>query len=203
MGKNSEIKDKESKKDKSVSKDKKEKKERKEKKEKKVKKEKKEKKEKKVKKEKKEKKEQKEKKEKKEKRKHDELEKEDEKINHKKFKVSTPVIQLETKSKKQSNQEQSNTETEAGWNNWNKASFGGDDAKKDKFMKLLGAKKKVDLAQSFQPAKKSSGLYGGLKSAIDEDEKERIASDLTKQFDDGLQFRKQMQMGRRGGLGFR
>lgn len=50
--------------------------------------------------------------------------------------------------------------------------------------------------------KKSGGLYGGLKSAIDEDEKKRISNDLEKQFDHGLQFRKQMQMGRRGGLGF-
>jgi hypothetical protein len=61
------------------------------------------------------------------------------------------------------------------------------------------------MSQSFTPAsttKKSGGLYGGLKSAIDEDEKQRITNDLEKQFDHGLQFRKQMQMGRRGGLGF-
>lgn len=66
-------------------------------------------------------------------------------------------------------------------------------------MRLLGAKKASPQAA---PAKKSGGLYGGLKSAIDEDEKERITNDLEKQFDHGLQFRKQMQMGRRGGLGF-
>jgi hypothetical protein len=58
------------------------------------------------------------------------------------------------------------------------------------------------MTQSFVPAKKSNGLYGGLKSAIDEDEKQRITNDLEKQFDHGLQFKKQMQMGRRGGLGF-
>lgn len=72
---------------------------------------------------------------------------------------------------------------------------------------MLGAKKDSPSAStglsSFQPAtKKSGGLYGGLKSAIDEDEKKRISNDLEKQFDHGLQFRKQMQMGRRGGLGF-
>jgi hypothetical protein len=66
-------------------------------------------------------------------------------------------------------------------------------------MRLLGAKKG---GSSQQPAKKSGGLYGGLKSAIDEDEKNRISNDLEKQFDHGLQFRKQMQMGRRGGLGY-
>lgn len=90
----------------------------------------------------------------------------------------------------------------AGWNDWNKASFDGDDAKKNKFLRLLGAKKPTAPSQSFTPAKKSGGLYGGLKSAIDEDEKERITNDLEKQFDSGLQLRKQMQMGRRGGLGF-
>lgn len=85
-----------------------------------------------------------------------------------------------------------------GWNNWDKASFGGDDAKKDKFLRLLGAKK----SSSDNQEKKKGGLYGSLKSAIDEDENHRISHDLEKQFDHGLQFRKQMQKGRRGGLGF-
>lgn len=101
-------------------------------------------------------------------------------------------------------QPQATTESTAGWNDWNKASFDGDDQKKNKFLRLLGAKKSAPAAtQAFVPAKKSGGgLYGGLKSAIDEDEKQRISNDLEKQFDHGLQFRKQMQMGRRGGLGF-
>lgn len=106
-----------------------------------------------------------------------------------------------------SRQPQATTEATAGWNDWNKASFDGDDAKKNKFLRLLGAKKSTSATatQAFVPAtvkKSGGGLYGGLKSAIDEDEKQRISNDLEKQFDHGLQFRKQMQMGRRGGLGF-
>ncbi|ORX50887.1 hypothetical protein DM01DRAFT_1337485 [Hesseltinella vesiculosa] len=80
-----------------------------------------------------------------------------------------------------------------GWNDWNKASFGGDMAQKNKFMRLLGAKK-----QQPSTAQPSSSI----KSAIDADEGSRISNNLEKQFNDGLQFRKQQQMGRRGGLGF-
>lgn len=90
-----------------------------------------------------------------------------------------------------------NLQTAVGWNNWNNASFNGDDAKKNKFLRLMGAKKTGN-----QPEKKKGGLYGGLKSAIDEAENHRISHDLEKQFDHGLQFRKQMQKGRHGGLGF-
>ena len=69
---------------------------------------------------------------------------------------------------------------------------------------MLGAKKSN--APAFVPAstntKKFGGLYGGLKSAIDQDENAKISHMLEKQFDHGLQFKKQMQMGRRGRLGF-
>ncbi|KAI8340042.1 hypothetical protein BC941DRAFT_419249 [Chlamydoabsidia padenii] len=66
-------------------------------------------------------------------------------------------------------------------------------------MRLLGAKKSK---QEDTPTKKKGGLFGSLKSAIDEDEGARISNQLEKQFQDGLHFRKQQQMGRRGGLGF-
>ncbi|CAO3585833.1 unnamed protein product [Absidia cylindrospora] len=98
-----------------------------------------------------------------------------------------------------------------GWNDWNKASFGGDQEKKNKFLRLLGAKKPANdttepkdesAASASMPKQKKGGLFGSLKSAIDEDEGDRIRGDLEKQFQDGLQFRKQQQMGRRGGLGF-
>lgn len=69
-------------------------------------------------------------------------------------------------------------------------------------MRLLGAKKSTPKGDDQAPAKKKGGLFGSLKSAIDEDEGARISSQLEKQFQDGLQFRKQQQMGRRGGLGF-
>lgn len=133
------------------------------------------------------------------KRKHSESDSEEEFVVHKKNKVAEPVV-VESKP-------QAPVEATAGWNDWNKASFDGDDAKKNKFLRLLGAKKSspATATQAFVPAsgkKSGGGLYGGLKSAIDEDEKKRISNDLEKQFDHGLQFRKQMQMGRRGGLGF-
>ncbi|ORZ10833.1 hypothetical protein BCR42DRAFT_422116 [Absidia repens] len=99
-----------------------------------------------------------------------------------------------------------------GWNDWNKASFGGDQQKKNKFLRLLGAKKPTNdttepkdegaTSVSTPKQKKKGGLFGSLKSAIDEDEGDRIRGELEKQFQDGLQFRKQQQMGRRGGLGF-
>ncbi|KAI9263733.1 small acidic protein family-domain-containing protein [Sporodiniella umbellata] len=88
-------------------------------------------------------------------------------------------------------------QSSGGWNNWNKASFDGDDEKKNKFLKLMGAKKHTGPTEQ-----KKGGLFGSLKSSIDIDESRRISNDLEKQFDHGLQFRKQMQKGRRGGLGF-
>ena len=70
-------------------------------------------------------------------------------------------------------------------------------------MRLLGAKKSGNQQPqtSATPKKSGGGLYGSLKSAIDEDEKTRISNDLQRQFNDGLKMRKQQQMGRRGGLG--
>ncbi|KAI8079805.1 uncharacterized protein BX664DRAFT_202770 [Halteromyces radiatus] len=96
--------------------------------------------------------------------------------------------------------DQSEQESTGGWNDWSKASFGGDQEQKSKFLRLLGAKKSS--ANKDEGNKKKTGLFGSLKSAIDEDEGQRISNQLEKQFQDGLQFRKQQQMGRRGGLGF-
>lgn len=109
------------------------------------------------------------------------------------------VVEKETAQEQQEQQQQST----GGWNDWSKASFGGDQAQKDKFMRLLGANKNKNKATSAadDKPKKKGGLYGSLKSAIDEDEGAKIANDLEKQFQSGLQFRKQMFSGRRGGLG--
>ncbi|KAI9032690.1 small acidic protein family-domain-containing protein [Phycomyces nitens] len=91
--------------------------------------------------------------------------------------------------------------TTTGWNDWSKASFGGDQEQKSKFMRLLGANKTANKETAAAP-KKKGGLFGSLKSAIDEDENQRIANDLEKQFKGGLQMRKQQYTGQRGGLGF-
>lgn len=111
------------------------------------------------------------------------------------------VEQEEPKDKaKEEEQQRKEQQATGGWNDWSKASFGGDQAQKEKFMRLLGANKNKAAASADKP-KKTGGLYGSLKSAIDEDEGARIANDLEKQFQSGLQFRKQMFSGRRGGLG--
>ncbi|OZJ04048.1 hypothetical protein BZG36_03564 [Bifiguratus adelaidae] len=89
----------------------------------------------------------------------------------------------------------------AGWNDWSKATFEGDASRQDKFLRLLGGKKKDSTGK---------GLFGSLQpsgtstfdSAIDANVAKRIEQDMTKQFEDGLKFRKQKQMGKRGGLGF-
>ncbi|KAJ8663350.1 hypothetical protein O0I10_000589 [Lichtheimia ornata] len=142
---------------------------------------------------------------KKEKKKKDKTKGDDEKKQRKHACDSNPStpenIDTQPSSPSNTNNEDAKEES-GGWNNWNKASFGGDQQQKDKFLRLLGAKKASNQPSERQQTKKSGGgLYGSLKSAIDEDEKHRISNDLQKQFEDGLRFRKQQQMGRRGGLG--
>ncbi|ELR17096.1 uncharacterized protein ACA1_057300 [Acanthamoeba castellanii str. Neff] len=87
----------------------------------------------------------------------------------------------------------------AGWNNWEASSF-GDDARKNKFLRLMGAKKTED--NPSQPPQKK-GLFGSLRassapepSAIDSSTEQKITHDLTSQFQDALQRRNC-----RGGIG--
>lgn len=88
----------------------------------------------------------------------------------------------------------------AGWNNWEASSF-GDDARKNKFLRLMGAKKTGDTPS--QPPQKK-GLFGSLRastaapepSAIDSSTEQKITHDLTSQFQDALQRRNC-----RGGIG--
>ncbi|ORY92281.1 small acidic protein family-domain-containing protein [Syncephalastrum racemosum] len=110
---------------------------------------------------------------------------------------------LETPKKKEQQPKKEGEQSQGGWNNWSKATFGGDASKQDKFMRLLGAKKggKNDSTSSTSgngSESKKKSLYGSLKSAIDEDENQRITNDLEKQFRSGIHFR---QSNRRGGLG--
>lgn len=87
------------------------------------------------------------------------------------------------------------------WNDWSKASFGGDDAQKNKFLRLLGAKKAGnDTAPS--PHTGLGDSPQSSHSAIDTGFSQRINQDLEKQFQDGLKMRKQQFGGKRGGLGW-
>ncbi|KAJ9068793.1 hypothetical protein DSO57_1025073 [Entomophthora muscae] len=105
----------------------------------------------------------------------------------------------------------------AGWTDWNKTSFGGDAARKEKFLKLMGAKKPASSDtqnEAAMPTKK--GLFGSLKSSLfqpktsagsygtsslSEQTQQKIQSDLEHQFEEGLKFKKNMQRGARRGLG--
>lgn len=104
----------------------------------------------------------------------------------------------ETPKKKQEQPKKEEQQNQGGWNNWSKATFGGDTSKQDKFMRLLGAKKGGSKDSGSSTAEPKKSLYGSLKSAIDEDENQRITHDLEKQFRSGIHFR---QSNRRGGLG--
>lgn len=88
-------------------------------------------------------------------------------------------------------------ETVSGrWNDWTKASFGGDDAQKNKFLRLLGAKKAGNEASG------SGSSFSNQSSAIDDSVNQKMSKDLEKQFQDGLKMRKQGYGGKRGGLGW-
>jgi hypothetical protein len=88
-------------------------------------------------------------------------------------------------------------ETASGrWNDWTKASFGGDDAQKNKFLRLLGAKK------SGNETSGSGSNYSNQSSAIDDNVNQKMSKELEKQFQDGLKMRKQSYGGKRGGLGW-
>lgn len=83
-----------------------------------------------------------------------------------------------------------------GWNDWTKASFGGDDAQKNKFLRLLGAKKTGNMTSTSTEAGSSH------QSAIDDNVNQKMNQDLEKQFQDGLKMRKQQYGGKKGGLGW-
>lgn len=105
----------------------------------------------------------------------------------------------------------------SGWTDWNKTSFGGDAARKEKFLKLMGAKKSAPSDSkngAAAPAKK--GLFGSLKSSLfqpkasasglgssslSEQAQKKIQADLEHQFEEGLKFKKNMQSGSKRGLG--
>ncbi|KAI8578872.1 hypothetical protein K450DRAFT_244903 [Umbelopsis ramanniana AG] len=87
------------------------------------------------------------------------------------------------------------------WNDWSKASFGGDDAQKNKFLRLLGAKKAGNDAAPTPHAGLGDSSQSS-HSAIDAGFKQRMNQDLEKQFQDGLKMRKQQFGGKRGGLGW-
>ncbi|KAI9004772.1 hypothetical protein BC832DRAFT_592703 [Gaertneriomyces semiglobifer] len=80
------------------------------------------------------------------------------------------------------------------WNDWSKASFEGNDARKDKFLRLLGAKKAgID----------TSGSSGtDAPSAINANFGKKIENDMLAQFAQGQAMQQKLRQGKRMGLGF-
>ncbi|RKP05781.1 small acidic protein family-domain-containing protein, partial [Thamnocephalis sphaerospora] len=90
----------------------------------------------------------------------------------------------------------------SSWNDWSQADFSGDAARKDKFMRLLGAKK--------APAGGSTarkGLYGSLQAgtsgtAINSNVAQQMEQHMEQQFAAGIRARKDRFHGGPSGLGF-
>ncbi|KAH8556824.1 small acidic protein family-domain-containing protein [Umbelopsis sp. PMI_123] len=143
----------------------------------------------------------KEKKEKKAKKEKDSKDKKEKKRKHESDSENeaTPVKKLATPTEAPSAAaaEESNS---GRWNDWTKASFGGDNAQKNKFLRLLGAKKGSSTTSSPQTTLGESS--GTSHSAIDAGFSQKMNQDLEKQFQDGLKMRKQQYGGKRGGLGW-
>jgi len=81
--------------------------------------------------------------------------------------------------------------TAGNWNNWDMSNF-KDPAEKDKFLRLMGAKKSSNTNEPSVVTDKAT-----KDSAINNAVAQKINSDLEKQYDFGMKMK-----GNRGGLGF-
>jgi hypothetical protein len=79
------------------------------------------------------------------------------------------------------------------WNDWAKASFDGDQARKDKFLKLMGGKKGAD-SKLLVTSTTSPG-----ETAIDHESK--ITNRIQQQFEKSRELHQKLRQGNRGGLG--
>ncbi|KNC96394.1 uncharacterized protein SPPG_08293 [Spizellomyces punctatus DAOM BR117] len=82
------------------------------------------------------------------------------------------------------------------WNDWSQASFEGDAARKNKFLRLLGAKK------ASNDAIISTTSSNAPTSAIQAEVGKKIEHDIVNQFEQGRAIQQKLRQGRRVGLGF-
>ncbi|KAJ3277327.1 hypothetical protein HK104_003398 [Borealophlyctis nickersoniae] len=86
-----------------------------------------------------------------------------------------------------------------GWNDWSKASFDGNAARHEKFLRLLGAKKGTSPAS---PAASPAASSPPAKTAINKSFEKKMEKDMVEQFEKGREITQKMRQGKRGGLGF-
>ncbi|TPX64519.1 hypothetical protein SpCBS45565_g05803 [Spizellomyces sp. 'palustris'] len=82
------------------------------------------------------------------------------------------------------------------WNDWSQASFEGDAARKNKFLRLLGAKK------ASNDTTVSTTSVDAPTSAIQAEVGKKIEHDIVNQFEQGRAIQQKLRQGRRVGLGF-
>ncbi|OUM63386.1 hypothetical protein PIROE2DRAFT_10107 [Piromyces sp. E2] len=141
--------------------------------------------------------------------------KKDKKEKHKDKEVKEKKEKEKEEEKKEIKPETSNSGS-GHWNDWSKATFHGDTQKKEKFLRLLGAKKSenkdASTTDSSTPAGKKKGLFGSLKassnssgyqnqSAIDDKFSRKMENDMEKQFEMARQFQLGRKKGKRMALG--
>ncbi|OMJ16334.1 hypothetical protein AYI69_g7870 [Smittium culicis] len=131
------------------------------------------------------------------------------KLNDESLEEKTSSAKLDTveNSAKRENNVDSSSYTAASlnpgstkWNQWEKSSF-SNDARKNKFLRLMGAKKSgidVNTSAAGKPAAEPSNTY---TSAIEASTNKEISSNLEKQFQMGLEMRKMKNRGRNVGFG--
>ncbi|OMJ21177.1 hypothetical protein AYI70_g3623 [Smittium culicis] len=113
--------------------------------------------------------------------------------------VDNPVIS-ENEVNSSSNADAGLNSGSTKWNQWEKSSF-ANDARKNKFLRLMGAKKNgidANASAAGKPATESSNTY---TSAIEASTNREISSNLEKQFQMGLEMRKMKNRGRNVGFG--
>ncbi|KAJ1981586.1 hypothetical protein H4R34_002010 [Dimargaris verticillata] len=96
--------------------------------------------------------------------------------------------------------------TKRSWVDWSKADFGQNAARKDKFLRLLGAKKPNATNDSTLVPSTTSGngapQSDTATSMLSRGHVRQVEHNLEQQFSKGIQQRKQAMRGRKSGLGF-
>ncbi|KAJ1993761.1 hypothetical protein H4R33_000553 [Dimargaris cristalligena] len=92
--------------------------------------------------------------------------------------------------------------TKSSWTDWSQADFGANDKRKNKFLRLMGAKKTPEVNPT-NPKKNLLGTLAGAGSSdttasLSRSAVAKVNQNLSQQFTQGLQMRKNRQ----GGLGF-
>ncbi|KAJ1973122.1 hypothetical protein H4R35_004285 [Dimargaris xerosporica] len=92
--------------------------------------------------------------------------------------------------------------TKRSWVDWSKADFGQNTARKDKFLRLLGAKKSKPTQDSTPASSNGTAQSDTATSMLDRGHVCQVERNLEQQFSKGIQQRKQAMRGRKAGLGF-